>query len=558
MSSRNFFQGLLAVALCLGFSSEAQDASEVAPRQITRAQVSGDTITLQADEVDIRSFLRLLAQERRLNIVAGPEVQGLVSINLFGVPFEEALDSILGVAGFTRYQKGNIIFVTTEAGKATLPINVRDLELKVYEIKHVELNGLLQSVREFLSPSGKAVVNQEGGGAASAGGGGAAGGGTTGQVGVSIRGKLMVQDAPEYLAVIDGLVAALDQPPHGKRIFEIGHSNPDDVVTTISAFLSPSGVVQRGTENFIIVQDSAEYLADIGELISVLDRPPRQVLIRARILSVNFNNDLELGVNFLASTLSYSNPLSSAAPGVGDFTRDVAAGETGGAAGLLITAVSENIQGAIDALSLRSNVETLSAPQLLTVDGQTATIQVGQNLGYPVTVTELNGRSSESTEFLSVGTMLEVTPKISDDGLILLTIHPEVSTGVISPSGSPQEQTAEATTVMLVRDGETVLIGGLITTSRQRARRQVPIIGNIPILGFLFGRNTWKDARSELIILVTPHVVGAEATDTMREEAERVERRREKLLKVRSDSRMLFERKTRREEMDEIILLPEE
>lgn len=514
-----------AVILCvplLLFAALAH-AQAVEQGNVAVAQLEGDTITLQADEVDIRTLLRLLAKARRMNIVAGPEVTGTISVNLFEVPFRDGLNSILGIGGYTQYRKGNIVYVTTEASKAALPIETHDLRMRVYTVTHADPQQVLASIREFISPSGKVVVSSDGGD----------GGGESGGAETVARAKIIVRDAPEYLAVIDRLIDTLDEAPFSRRVFEIGHAQPDAVLSTISGFLSPAGSAMRGAGNMIVVQDSPEYLADITELIGQLNTPPRQVLISSHILSVTHGDDMDVGVEFDSSSIAYSTALSSPLPLVGDFGRDVTTLETG-STGIFSTIVRDHEQFFLDAFSQKSNVETLSAPQLLAVDGQQATIQIGESLGYPVTVTTENGVTTRSTLFLEVGTLLRVTPRISEDDLIRLEIHPEVSSGTVTQD-LPQKTTTQATTVMSVRNGETVLIGGLLNLSKQRVRRQVPILGDIPLLGLLFGRSTWKNTKRELIILITPYIVGPEATLDMERQQMTVDRYETRLLTHDSD-----------------------
>ena len=201
--------------------------------------------------------------------------------------------------------------------------------------------------------------------------------------------------------------------------------------------------------------------------------------------------------------------------------------------------VRGHVQAFIEALSVKNKVETIASPQLLAIHGKTSRIQVGDRLGFRVTTTTQTS-SLESVEFLEVGTLLEVTPYISKNGLIRMVVHPEVSTGSITPDGLPEERTTEASTEMLVGDGETVLIGGLLNVSRQRTRNQVPILGDIPLLGLLFGRNGWVDVQSELLILITPRIVGPSPNSTMLEAIETVDRLEDHMQAERTDFQRVF------------------
>jgi len=152
-------------------------------------------------------------------------------------------------------------------------------------------------------------------------------------------------------------------------------------------------------------------------------------------------------------------------------------------------------------------VDILAAPQIMALDGETARLQVGDRLGFRVTTTTETS-SLQSIEFLEVGTVMEVTPHIAKDGLIRMEINPKVSNGVVSVLGLPSEQTTEVATQMIVEDGSTIVIGGLLNATKGRIRSQIPFLGDLPLVGWLFGRNTWVDDKSELVVLITPHIVG--------------------------------------------------
>jgi len=425
---------------------------------VTPASATTEQVTLSLENVEIVSTLKLLSQARRINIVAGPEVSGLISVNLYDVPFDQALQAILDISGYTAYEKDGVIYVTTETRKADLPLKAHDMETRTYKIDHVTVEAVLQTVTAFLSPSGKAVQSP---------------------------GKLLVvQDAPAYLKAIE-------------------------------------------------------------RIIRDLDVPPLQVLITVKILTVTHNDDQSIGIDFSPSpaTLDLTDVLTSG------FAEDLRALPVG-AAGLFAGGRIGEVEIFLEALADRAAVEILASPQLLVIDGQTASIQVGDRLGFRVT-TVTDTSSLESVEFLEVGTTLEVTPQITSDGLVRLLIHPKVSNGIISSDGLPSENTTEAETDMLVEDGQTVVIGGLLNVSKQRIRSQVPLLGNIPLVGLFFGRNRWVDTKTEVIILITPHIHGPSPSPYMNERIAVVDERNETILE---GSKMLsfkkeekFRRKVKRE-----------
>lgn len=382
--------------------------------------MSNDKISLRAENAELAAILRFISEAGQVNIVAGPDVSGKISVNLEEVPLAEALDAILGISGFTHYRVGSIIFVTTEANKALLPSIAQDLEVKTFRVNHIDPSQLLTTFEELLAPSGKVWLN------------------------------------------------------------------PGDM---------------------LVVKASAESLSTVEHLLLELDVPPRQVRIAVTIVNVSRDNNLSIGLGF--DTLPFSRfGLEALTSG---FAQPFPFGSDGTTAisssGVFMGTLQSDSRAFLEALEEVSDVEILAAPDILALDGEQARIQVGRRLGFKLVTFGASGESIESVEFLEVGTVLTVTPKIADDGLVRLEINPKVSEGFLD-DGLPTEITTEVSTTMLVRSGETVIIGGLLNATRQRIKSQVPFLGDIPVLGKLFGRRRWIDNQSEVVVLITPYIVG--------------------------------------------------
>ncbi len=406
--------------------------------EITLTDSNG--ISIRSENVDLTSFLRLFSELGDVNIIAGQDVTGTVSVNLTDVPFEEALTAILGVAGFTHYRVGSIIYVTSEARKAELPVAASDLTIESFRIDYVQ---------------------------------------------------------------------------------------PEEMRLTVAELLSPSGKVWLNSGDLLVVQDAPEYLAQIESLISEVDVPPLQVRISAKLINIDRDDNLNIGVGFDTAPFTagglevLTSGFATPFPFGGE---ELAATSTGLFAGTL----QNDFKVFIEALEEYSDVEILASPEILVVDRETARIQVGEKLGFRITTTTETA-SLESVEFLEVGTVLEVTPFISDDGLIRLEVSPKVSTGVVDTTGLPSESTTEITTTMLIRDGQTIVIGGLLNATRQRIRAQIPFLGDLPFIGGLFGRRRWIDNKSEVVVLLTPHIIGPTPSVAMERRIEAAERRWDRL-----------------------------
>ena len=504
-----------------------QEPSEDVTISVSPADLQGDNITLNIEEVNIRALLTLLAQARRVNIVAGPEVSGLVSVNLFDVPFRDALASILGVAGYTHYKKGAVIYVTTEEAKRNLPMSAHNLSIMSYKLQHADPAMVVELVETFLSPSGQVVINEIGAGSGE---------------GQRSEALVVVQDAPEYLLQIDQLIPQLDVPPYEAMILEIEHIDIETLRPAIETLLSPSGSVEISTESKLVIQDAPGYVDRVSALVAELDVPPQQVLISTRILNILHDDNLSLGVRFGSSSIPF-DPIRFDAnlPFLTSSGRDLTSVTTGDQ-GVFSMILRDHEQLYIDALESRGNVETLAAPELLALEGEEASMIIGQKLGYKTNAQADNNTTFESVQFLEVGTQIRVTPKISRDGLIHMRIAPKVSDGEINAlTGVPDENTTEVETTAVVRDGETILIGGLINLRKQRSRDGVPVLSKIPVFGLLFGRKRVIDSKSELVILITPHIVGSEGTPGMTAQGERIESLQGIMSSEEVDARDFFE-----------------
>ena len=311
----------------------------------------------------------------------------------------------------------------------------------------------------------------------------------------------------------------LDAADMQAKVFRLDYVDADEAYTLVNEFISPAGkAIISSTESTLLVQDTSPYLDRITSLLDQIDVPPKQVLIEARLLEITHTDDLTVGVQLDGIKINGETIFRALASGFAADFRAVAADFTTAVepgTGLFAGVLTDDTAAFIEALAEEGNVKTLANPKILAVDKQEAEIIIGDKLGYRITTTTQTS-SLESVEFLDVGTQLKLTPRISDDGLVLMEIHPEVSDGSIDSLGLPSESTAEATTYMLVRDGQTIVLGGLIQERTSDQVAKVPLLGDIPWLGHLFRRTTKNKTLSELVVLITPHIVGPEPDERMK------------------------------------------
>ncbi len=283
--------------------------------------------------------------------------------------------------------------------------------------------------------------------------------------------------------------------PTRLRTYKVQYSDTEVVAKVIEKYLSRFGQVTTLPERkLLIVEDTPYFLTRVETLLKELDREPKQILIEAQILEVGLKDSESFGLDW--SKIFESGDAEIGTQGL----------STPGSPGLFFDLVKPDVTVILDALRTRDRLRTLSTPKLLALENQEAETIIGDRLGYNVTTT-IDNVTTTSTEFLESGVILKVKPSVDEQGRVFLEIHPEVSTGSVSDDGIPNQTTTEVTTTMLVDSGQTVFIGGLIKRTAEQTREGVPVLGDIPGLGMLFSNRTLSSVNTELVVLITPHII---------------------------------------------------
>lgn len=275
------------------------------------------------------------------------------------------------------------------------------------------------------------------------------------------------------------------------RSFKVQYSDVDNIRLILEKHLSRYGkITALPDRRLVVVEDLPEFLDRIDQILDEVDRQPQQVLLEAKVLEVTLTDNDTLGVDWSRVSSLNGSELNIGVRGL----------TSGTAPGLFFNLLSDNLEGAIEALTEQGRIRTLASPRLLAVDNQEAEVLVGERLGFRVTTT-INQVTTESVEFIDSGVILRFTPSVDRQGRILLKIHPEVSTGSIS-GGIPSVKTTEVTTQLLTENGQRIFIGGLIRDSASESRRGIPFLSRIPFLGLLFSRSEWINRSTETIVIV--------------------------------------------------------
>jgi general secretion pathway protein D len=319
--------------------------------------------------------------------------------------------------------------------------------------------------------------------------------------------------------------------------------------TTTRVYPSPGDVgdavisIDPETRSLIVIADEKTRAA-ISQVVSNLDRPKPQVLIKVVFLEVTRNDSLDLGVEG-SYNKNIGNPLttgfvtnfqvlnagttnagifpSSITPLTSSFTSSNMFGLAGGSPAGLYQIFSQDYQVTLRAIATQGKAKVLSRPSVVARNNQPATITVGQSVPL-VSATRFDnfGNQINTLDYQSVGIILRVTPFITSEGLVEMILSPEtselvadrsqwvpISSGPNGTVSAPLINQRSADTVVVTPDGQTVIIGGLIADSKGEGESKIPFLGDIPLLGNLFKRKTKSDAKTELIIFLTPHIIRA-------------------------------------------------
>ncbi len=328
---------------------------------------------------------------------------------------------------------------------------------------------------------------------------------------------LLAQEQPET-SVVNEPPVVVPPPELQLETIVLKFLDAKSLKDVLDKMVTPYGVVAINEKNnSVIVCDTAENLRRILAEVKKVDQTPKQIMVEVVIMDVQLRDDTEIGVNWdlLSSGLYdvvYRQNLTSTRLGstisneetVGNATVFNTVG-TGGD----LSVISGTIRHVLHAIQQTRNVEILASPSTLVVSGRSATIKAVEEIPYEEVIDTAQGGAAAltSTEFKEVGVNLQVSATVTDGNNIFLTVDTEqnVRTGE-STRGVPIVDTRQATTALLLRDGQTIVIGGLRRVETITEVSQVPILGDLPLIGLLFRSTNKVTHRSELVVLLSPHI----------------------------------------------------
>jgi type IV pilus assembly protein PilQ len=454
----------------LAYQSDNQYTIEIKP-SLKRAnaeekkEYTGERLTLNFQDIDVRSVLQLLADTSGQNIVVSDSVTGSLTLRLQNVPWDQALDIVLRTKGLDKRRQDNVIIIGPTEELASREKAELSARKEVQELSPVR--------SEFLQ------VN--------------------------------------YAKVADLAKIIKSQGAKASMLSDRGSLSTDERTNTL------------------LVVDTADRLADIRHMVQTLDVPVRQVLIEARIVVVadTFERDLgaQLGISTTGSaganlfsvsgTAAASDGIvTTAATGAtptnalnsqalsSRYQVNLPAANTNGSFGVSLLSGSHLIDLELSAAENEGKSETISSPRIITANQKQATIMQGVEIPYQ----ESASSGATTTQFKNAVLSLKVTPLITPDNRVILDLDVSddtVGSNVQSATGGsvPSIDTRQITTQVLVSDGQTVVLGGILATTKSKTDTKVPFLADIPVLGNLFKSTIHIDNKTELLIFITPKIL---------------------------------------------------
>lgn len=484
-----------------------------------RVKYTGDRLSLNFQEIDIRSVIAVLAEFTGQNVVAGDDVSGKVTLKLDDVPWDEALDFIMMTKGLEKYETGNVTLVAPvgkikeykEKQKETEAVVERldPLVTEYLKINYARAENFRNLLRGFDSGAigSCGLFNKNRGSSASSQA-------TTQSLNQrTIQPGMGGAQGGAYGGALGGAGAAA------------GGAAAKQMADDAFSMLSPRGTaVVDARTNTLIVRETAKRLEEIKKLIRKLDVPVKQVMIESRIVIASTNYARTLGVRFGVAKVAnlgsgkqfgFGGPDPASDPGNGDLSVtdtlvDLAASNPYGALGMTLARGADYVLNLeLSALQDEDKAQLLSNPRVMTTDRCQATITQGTSIPYQSS----SSNTGTNTQFIDALLTLDVTPQITPSGSINMDL--EISrddVGQLVVNGQPGIDTNNVKTNVLVNDGETVVLGGIYKGTVFDTVNKVPFFSDLPGIGFLFKRTVKQDDKQELLVFVTPKIVKEDLT----------------------------------------------
>ncbi|RUO42822.1 pilus (MSHA type) biogenesis protein MshL [Aliidiomarina taiwanensis] len=460
--------------------------------------------SIQARDMAAADFFAQLTEESPYSLVVHPQVQGRITVNLRDVTLQETLDVVQDIYGFDIRKEGRIYRVFP-AGLRTETIALDYLSLRRYGISQTQITagGVVDSSNRGGQMSGQNFNNNTMGNNSLGQNNLADQQGNNNLMGSRQAGSsISTSSETDFWKGLEELLQGIIGDGQGRKVVV----SPQAGLATVRAF--PAEI--RAVRDFL---NSAQTSLQ------------RQVVLEARIVEVTLNDQYQQGVDWSKIT----SKIGSGVTEVSFSGANIDSGSLGGVMGISFS--NQTFAGMVELMSSQGQVQVLSSPRVTATNNQKAVIKIGEDEYFvtDVSTTTVTGTATTSTPNIQLtpffsGIALDVTPQIGESGQITLHVHPSVTETteqekIISLNEDrfvlplARSNIRESDTIIRARDGEVVIIGGLMQTSYVEDTSQVPVLGSIPFLGELFTNRRQRESKKELVIMLRPTIVGVDTWD---------------------------------------------
>ncbi|MGD8418641.1 MAG: type IV pilus secretin PilQ family protein, partial [Pseudomonadales bacterium] len=420
---------------------------------------TGEKLSLNFQDIEVRSVLQLIADFTNLNLVASDTVQGRITLRLKNVPWDQALELILKTKGLDQRQVGNVLLVAPAAeiaAREKLELEnqkqiseLAPLQTEFIQIRYASATQLFElfnnasgSEQSVLSERGSVIVDER-------------------------TNSIILTDTAQRLQEFRKVIAQLDVPVRQVLI-------EARIVTASDDFSEDLGIRWGGAK---YTQESSTRFNKYGGSLTTL-------------------NDLQDIIVGGGGSGDVSSPE--------DLVVDLGVAKEGATTfGIGVTGAGYLLDLELSALAADGHAEVVARPKVITADKNPATIESGTEIPYQ----EATSSGATSTSFKEATLALEVTPQITPDDRIIMELNVKQDTVGAIFNGVPSIDTNQIETQVLVDNGQTVVLGGIFTTDKQYSTTKTPFVGDLPYVGRLFRRTEQKDNKAELLIFITPRII---------------------------------------------------
>jgi len=490
---------LLAVGAVLFLGSVVRFAEADKPKPIVISDFEESilermerAISLDVRDMNIVDVIKFLALKGEFNVVISPTVTGRSTVFLNSVSIKDSLDIVI-ISNRLAYKiESNIVQIMSSAEyEAMYGKSFSDkTEVSIVRLNYSKPSYVLSALDNIKSNVGKIIIDED-------------------------TGSVVMIDTPEAIVEMKKALKEIEKPLK-TYIYTLQYAEADLVANKLRSKIDAKAVgsiMPDERSNQLVVRVYPDRLKEVKEIIRQLDKPTKEVLVDAQILQITIKPEYDVGVDwkldFLDSPYDQVRKLNFESFNLD--SNSTAQKHAKIAVGDLDV---NHFAATIRTLKQISDTKILSNPQLLVTNDEEAKIHIGDTVPYIISTTSGTGDSaitSEDVRFVDVGLKLNVTPHINDDGFVTMRLRPEISTVIATVSsqggGIPQVNKTEVETTLMVKDGHTIIMGGLKKDDKSHVKRGFPVLMDLPVVGAMFSRSTDDFTNTEIVIFITPHIL---------------------------------------------------